>query len=81
MLRVIQIYNSFGYHCDAQGEDGFAPGLAGDHTCTPHGSDYNPQDWVISLSELLRTIQFYNSGGYHACPGQNTEDGYCVGLA
>lgn len=58
------------------GED---PALEG---CAPHSSDYNPQDWTISLSELLRLIQFYNSGAYHACPDADppTEDGYCPGL-
>jgi len=25
-------------------------------------------------------IQFFNIGGYHACPEQPTEDGYCPGL-
>jgi hypothetical protein len=43
----------------------------------PHASDYNPQDWQVSLSELLRLIQFFNSGGYHPCVG--SEDSYCVG--
>jgi hypothetical protein len=28
---------------------------------------------------LLRVIQFFNMHGYHACPGQGTEDGYCPG--
>jgi len=80
LLRVIQLYNSGGYHCDAAGEDGYAPG-PGDQTCAPHGSDYNPQDWLIGLSELLRIIQFYNSGGYHYCPEDATEDGFCTGPA
>lgn len=77
LLRVIQFYNSAGFHCDAGSEDGFAPG-PGDHMCNPYKSDYNPQDWSINLSELLRIIQFYNSGGYHACKG--SEDGYCAGI-
>ena len=47
--------------------------------CTPHASDYNLQDWLISLSELLRGIQFYNSGGYHYCPLDGTEDDFCPG--
>jgi len=34
-------------------------------------------DWAISLSELLRVIQFFNGGGYHCEPG--TEDGYASG--
>ena len=79
LLRVIQFYNSPGFHCDGTGEDGYNPG-AGDQSCIPHDSDYAPQDWDIGLAELLRLIQFYNSGGYHACPGLGTEDGFCPGL-
>ena len=78
LLRVIQFFNSDGYHCQAGTEDGYNPG-PGDHTCTPHNSDYNPQDWHVDLSELLRDIQFFNSGGYHYCPSELTEDGYCPG--
>ncbi len=77
MLRVIQLFNSNGYHCDAGTEDDYAPGPGG-AACAGHASDYNPQDWVINLSELLQVIQFFNSGGYHACPG--TENGFCPGL-
>ncbi len=77
LLRVIQFYNSGGFHCEAGTEDGYAPD-PGVETCTPHASDYNPHDWHINLSELLRLIQFYNSGGYHSCSG--TEDGFCPGL-
>ncbi|HPO14930.1 MAG TPA: glycosyl hydrolase family 28-related protein [Candidatus Hydrogenedentes bacterium] len=78
LLRIIQFFNSNGYHCQAGTEDGFAPG-PGDMICAPHQGDYNPQDWRIALSELLRMIQFFNSGGYHFCPGEDTEDGYCPG--
>ncbi|HPO14564.1 MAG TPA: hypothetical protein PLI09_14065 [Candidatus Hydrogenedentes bacterium] len=74
LLRVIQFYNSNGLHCQAGTEDGYAPG-EGDYTCSPHSSDYAPQDWRIGLSELLRLIQFYNSEGYHVCEGG--EDGFC----
>ncbi|HPO16640.1 MAG TPA: hypothetical protein PLI09_24600, partial [Candidatus Hydrogenedentes bacterium] len=80
LLRVIQFFNSDGFHCEAGTEDGYAPG-PGDTSCALHDSDYNAQDWRISLSELLRVIQFFNSGGYHYCPGEDTEDGYCPGLA
>lgn len=38
-----------------------------------HSADIN-SDWRISLSELLRVIQLYNSGAYHLNP--STEDGY-----
>lgn len=72
-LRVVQFYNSGGYHCQAGTEDGYAPG-PGSTSCTKHNSDYNPGNWVISMSELLRLSQFYNAGGYHKQSG--TEDGY-----
>jgi hypothetical protein len=78
LLRVIQFFNSNGLHCDAGGEDGFAPG-PGSTACAPHAADYAPQDWQISLSELLRIIQFFNSGGYHPCA--EGEDGFCPGPA
>jgi hypothetical protein len=79
LLRIIQFYNSGGLHCMGGTEDGFMPGVnAGAQGCAPHASDYNPQDWFIALTELLRTIQFYNIGGYHLCPGG--EDGFCTGL-
>lgn len=74
LLRVIQLYNSLAYACDALTEDGYAPG-SGDQTCTPHSGDYRPQDWRFSLSELLRVVQFYNSNGYERC--LDGEDGFC----
>ena len=86
LLRVIQFYNSGGYHCAVDGDvsdEGYMPG-AGDRSCVPHNSDYiDGADWEISLSELLRVIQFYNSGGYHYCPESDppTEDGFCPGQA
>ena len=75
-----KFFNSDGFHCEQGTEDGYAPG-PGDTSCPPHGSDCNRQHWHIDLSQLLRLIQFFNSGGYHACPGDGTEDGYCVGPA
>jgi len=42
-----------------------------------HSADYNPADFSISLSELLRVIQIYNQGGYH-CGGPGSEDGYAL---
>ncbi|MCC6145497.1 MAG: hypothetical protein IT368_16950 [Candidatus Hydrogenedentes bacterium] len=81
LLRVIQFYNQprhDWYWCDSCTEDGYA--LTGrSHTCAYHSSDYNPPDWDISLGELLRLIQFFNGGGYHACPDTASEDGFCVG--
>ena len=83
ILRVIQFYNSGGLHCadvPSSTEDGYVPGPGANQTCAPYDTDYNPQDWLISLSEILRVIQFYNSGGYHYCPGTGTEDEFCPGL-
>lgn len=84
LLRAIQFYNTpAGYHCAGQGEDsedGYLPGFGADHNCAPHNTDYAPQDWSISLDELLRAIQFYNTiEGYHPCP--DGEDGFCLGPA
>ncbi len=78
LLRTIQLYNSGAYHCDSDGEDGFAPGT-GNQSCDPHDSDYNPQDWNIGLKELLRLTQFYNASGYHA--DAESEDGFAPGPA
>ncbi|MCX8064482.1 MAG: PhoPQ-activated protein PqaA family protein [Candidatus Hydrogenedentes bacterium] len=81
LLRVIQFFNSYGYYCADSphfSEDGYIPGIGTNHSCRHHASDTN-KDWEISLSELLRLIQFFNSGGYYPCPDQNTEDGYCPG--
>ena len=82
LLRIIQFFNSGGFHCadfPTDTEDGYVPGPGANHSCLPYDTDYNPQDWVISLSELLRVIQFYNSGAYHYCPTAGTEDGFCPG--
>ena len=83
LSRYIQFFNIGGYGCaDTAGstEDGYLPGAGHPHDCLPHADDYNAQDWVISLSEVLRLVQFFSSGGYHACPGDATEDGFCAGL-
>ncbi len=42
-----------------------------------HTSDYAPTDGVISLNELLRLIQIFNSGEFSCAPG--SEDGYTLG--
>jgi PKD repeat protein len=82
LLRVIQLYNIRGFDCAESSvptEDGYRPGGGENHSCAPHSSDYAPQDWRIGLSELLRLIQFYNTLGFHPCPTENTEDGFCPG--
>jgi hypothetical protein len=82
LLRVIQFYNVGGLHC-ADGvddtEDGYRPGLGVPQACAPHSADYQPEDWQVSISELLRLIQIYNSDGYTPC--ESGEDGYCIGVA
>lgn len=78
-LRVVQLYNAGIFSCLASSEDGYQPGGAGLISCTPHATDYLPQDWRLNLSELLRVLQLYNAGHYHACPAG--EDGYCYGPA
>jgi len=80
VLRAIQLYNVPGYHCalgTSGSEDGYALGyIPALQNCVAHALDYNQQDWRMSLSELLRLIQFYNVGGIEACPGTG-EDDYC----
>jgi hypothetical protein len=72
-------------HATAEGEtEGAAEGAAEGATegetegggASYHSTDTN-LDGRISLSELLRVIQFYNSGGLHCSPG--TGDGYAAG--
>jgi len=76
LLRIIQFYNAGGYQCVFGTEDGYAPGLGTLCTVTPtHDSDYAPQNYIVSLSELLRAIQLYNApGGYGVREG--SEDGF-----
>ncbi len=76
LLRTIQFYNLSGYHCNSESEDGFAPSVdASAQDCPHHSADYNPQDWSITLQELLRVIQIYNTGSYYPCG--IGEDGFC----
>ncbi len=81
LLRGIQLYQSYpersqGYHCDPGTEDDYGTGDGNRWSFPPHSSDYAPADWQISLSELLRLLQLYNSPGYHAC--DEGEDGFCI---
>jgi hypothetical protein len=46
---------------------------------TFHNADQN-QNQAIELNELLRLIQLFNSGSYHYCPDEGTEDGFCPGI-
>jgi len=79
LLRVVQFFNAGGLHCAADpgnSEDGFMAGRnEASEGCAHHASDYTPPDWQISLSEVLRLVQFFNSGGLEPCA--TGEDGYC----
>lgn len=77
LLRVIQLFNSIGYHCFPDSEDGYAPGAGDIAECLNHLADYNG-DWIIDLSELLRLIQLYNSDSGYYYISDKTEDGYMV---
>ncbi len=77
LMRVIQLYNASGYHCDSDGEDGYGVG-PGDTDCGVHSADFsNPRDWRIDLPELMRVIQLYNADGYHE--DIRGEDGFWPG--
>jgi hypothetical protein len=85
LLRVVQFYNIGIFHCDADTEDGYAPGSAVTKDimfspCYPHSSDFRVEDFSIDLRELLRVIQLFNAGGYRYCPFAvpHTEDDYCI---
>ena len=80
LLRILQFFNMRGYCCDTQGitADGYIPGPCENVSCERHDSDFLAPAWEITLSELLRAIQMFNSGGYYACPESDSEDGYCL---
>ena len=80
LLRVIQFFNSGGYHCGAGTEDGYAPGQ-GATACAKHSSDFHAANWQIELYEVLRLVQFFNSpNGFGYCSYESDDyDGYCVG--
>ncbi|MBI1320486.1 MAG: hypothetical protein GC168_16295 [Candidatus Hydrogenedens sp.] len=85
LLRMIQLYNARAYAClelPGDSEDGYAPAAETAACNFPHAADYQGgADGTISLSELLRMIQFFSSGAYHYCAIDGTEDGFCPGSA
>ena len=79
MLRLVQLYNAGGYHCDRSSEDGYAPEKSDTlNTCPFHSSDFAHDDimpdWVIDDIELSRFIQLYNAECY--VPDKNSIDGF-----
>jgi hypothetical protein len=82
VVRVVQLFGAGGYTCLAlpgESEDGYEPlGAKGNFSCVlPHAADVSgAPDGVISLSELLRVIQFFSTGGIEFCEGLS-EDDFC----
>lgn len=79
LLRVVQLFNIGQFSCNTSPtptEDNYVLGPGAKSGCDPHNADYDPQDWSVGLSELLRTIQYFSMGGYKSCP--SSEDGFCV---
>ncbi len=76
MLESLSLSDPFGAPLDADALGGAIRLPGGEGEGTPHTADQNG-DWDISLSELLRVIQFYNVGNFHCESG--TEDGYAPG--
>lgn len=77
LLRVVQFFNTSMFHCQSGTEDGYAVG-AGAQDCRFHDSDFViPRNWSISIAELLRLIQLFNSKAYHVSP--DSEDGFAPG--
>jgi hypothetical protein len=72
LLRWDIGFNGCDYGAEGEGEG------EGEGDSEPyHSSDYRAPWWQIDLNELLRIIQFYNSGAFHCAPV--TEDGYAPG--
>lgn len=78
LLRLFQLFNGDKFSCDPNSEDGFLSESRGGRNCAPHDSDFAPQDWHISMTELLHAIQIYNHGCYQACTAKPTaQDTFC----
>jgi len=81
LLRPIQFYNADGFACAAaegEQEDPYAAGFGDCSACAAYTGDYEAPSCRISLSELLRLIQLFNTGTYHPC---DAPDGFCPGAS
>ena len=85
LLREIELFTAtedHSYHCDIWWSDGYGLGM-GDENCVSHAGDWEggEADWQISLTELLRMIEFFTATSDHAycLDPANEEDGYGVG--
>lgn len=79
LVRVVQLFNAGIFRCDPSGtEDSYRTGAGDTSGCARHTSDYTAPAFQISLTELLRTIQWFNLGELSPCVSPATsEDGYC----
>ena len=71
---AISLQVAGGYHCEKEAFSGYAVGSRDYNICPKHNSDYQLKDWKIDTKELLRLIQFFNTGGYKVDPAG--EDGF-----
>ena len=86
LIRMNQLFREtpgHDYHCDpAGGElDGYNAGAdVGSQVCTPHSADYAPQDWELSVNEMVRITELFQSTSDHSyCPDAAGEDGFSAG--
>lgn len=84
LLRIIQFYNAGSYTCDdTNQEDGYTPGnggtAIGTGNCEAHDIDFDGTVGSVSLSELLRAIQFFNLNAVLNFTGAG-EDGWAAVL-
>lgn len=80
LLRPIQFYNADGFSCSVGegGEDGYVAAPGDCSACAAYTGDYEVDSpCKLTLSELLRLIQLFNVGSYHAC---DSPDGFCPGI-
>lgn len=80
LLRFIQLYNAGAYTCAPETtEDGYLAGSegvpVGTGECIAHDLDYIDQDGILTLSEVLRGIQFYNINAILVFTGEG-DDGW-----
>jgi len=74
--RVLSYWRAAGYHRDASGADGFAPG-PGDTNGLRHAADFRDSPWMIDGTEVNRVLSYWRAGGYHRDPAG--VDGFAPG--
>ena len=74
--RVLSYWRAGGYHRDAAGADGFAPGVGATNGLR-HAADFRAPYWQMDGTEVNRVLSYWRAGGYH--PDPNGVDGYAPG--